>query len=174
MRRSPLGRKKPAPRHAAQSMTKDDLSAVAATPPPPPRRVRETGFPPAVRKLIDFRDSDNGLLLPYVRCQSCGRVDLPERMSIQHRIARHMGGTSNPLISSVINGVRMCGTATSPGGCHAAAEARNAILYNRGFWRAQHEIDTLPLIPVVRFNRHAYWPTEDGRWLLEAPAGDAA
>lgn len=155
-------------------MTNADKSTPDENMPPRRKPVRDTGFPPAVRKLIDWRDSDQGLLLPYVRCQACGRVIRTEDGSRQHRIARHMGGTRDPRLSAIANGVWMCGNPAVPRSCNAAAEARDPALYKRGFWRWQYEVKDLPLIPVVRFNQHAYWPTLDGRWVLEAPAGDAA
>lgn len=134
------------------------------------RASRDTGFPSRVRKLIDHRDSDDGRLLPYVRAQCCGLVIRKEDGSRQHRIARGSGGSRNPVISSVINGVWMCGSATSRGH-HAVAESRDETMYDRGFWRKQAEVDELPLIPVIRWDGCAYWPTFDGRWLPEAPAG---
>lgn len=175
MRRSPLIRRKPMPRHAAQVSANTDLSSLPKLSPPPQKRTRETGFPAAVRKLIDWRDSDYGQLPEgFVRCQAHGQVIRKEQGSRQHRIARHMGGTRNPVINSVINGLWVCGSATTPGSCHRACEDRNAILYDRGFWRPQSDIGSLPLIPVVRWDRRAAWPTADGRWLLEAPAGEPA
>lgn len=167
MRRSPLGRKRPEPRHAAQVPANTDLSRPSENLPPRRKPVRQTGFPPPVRKLIDHRDSDHGSLpAGFIRCQACGRVLPSDETEIQHRVARHMGGTRNPAISSVINGIRLCRM------CHRAAEGRNVILYDRGFWRPQSDIGHLELIPVVRWDRRAYYPTTDGRWLLEAPAGE--
>jgi hypothetical protein len=50
------------------------------------------------------------------RCVGCGRTDL----NAQHRRGRGMGGTRNPVIAQVTNGIPLCGSGTT--GCHSWAE----------------------------------------------------
>jgi 5-methylcytosine-specific restriction protein A len=50
------------------------------------------------------------------RCIGCGRTDL----TAQHRRARGMGGSRDPLISKAPNGVPLCGSGNT--GCHGWTE----------------------------------------------------
>ncbi len=176
MARSPMpGRSQPMPRQSPRNST--DANKTTFREKSPPRRTpnRDTGFPAPVRKLIDWRDSDYGQLPPgYVRCQACGRVVRKgDAMAAvrQHRIARHAGGTRDPRVSALFNGVWMCGNAVLPKTCNGRAEARDPEMYDRGFWREQEEINDLPFIPLIRWDGKAAWPTSDGGYIFEAPAG---
>lgn len=133
---------------------------------------RDTGFPAAVRTLIDWRDSDMGALLPAVRCQCCGRVIRREDGSRQHRVARGAGGTRNPAVSSPVNGVWLCGSGVT--GCHGAAEQRLPDMRERGLWLRQSDLKNLHLIPVRRWDGRDAWPTADGGWSLQPPGIEAA
>jgi 5-methylcytosine-specific restriction protein A len=70
-------------------------------------------------------------------CVSCGNP-ITGLFSIQHRVARGQGGTSNPAINSPANLILLCGSATSPG-CHLRAESRDSEMHARGFWLNHHE-----------------------------------
>ena len=176
-RSAPLRRNSPMPR-ASSPLARTSMIANKSTFKgfPPSRRKRnrrpETGFPPAVRKLIDWRDSDFGQLLACKRCQACGRVLKPEMpRSRQHLTARGIGGTSDPAKNSAANGVTLCGTATTPGSCHLACEKRDPEMYRRGFWRRQS--DDPAEHPLHLWDGRIVWPLPDGTWLNEAPAGAA-
>lgn len=133
---------------------------------PNPRR--DTGFPAAVRTLIDWRDSDMGALWPHRRCQACGQVFRTGQCDRQHRIARGSGGSRSPLVNGPVNGVTLCRL------CHALAEARSPAMYERGFWLRQSDLPRLHLIPVRRWDGRDAWPTADGGWSLEPPESEAA
>lgn len=92
---------------------------------------RYTGPDRSVRELVDERDDWT--------CASCGNSVWGRPFSRQHRVARGMGGTSDPARNRPSNIVVLCGSATSPGGCHLACEKREAFMYELGFWRWQHE-----------------------------------
>jgi 5-methylcytosine-specific restriction protein A len=79
-------------------------------------------------------------------CACCGKpIDLGP-YSIQHRVARGAGGTSRPEVNSPANLVVLCGSATSPGGCHLAAEARAEVMHEAGFWlRSGEDPETVPV-----------------------------
>lgn len=72
-------------------------------------------------------------------CACCGKPIDVGPYSIQHRVSRGIGGTSNPERNSPANLIVLCGSATSPGGCHLAAEARAQIMHDAGFWLRQDE-----------------------------------
>lgn len=90
----------------------------------PPRR-KQTGPTAAVRHLVIERDQR--------ACACCGRPIGSGPWSMQHRLARGAGGTSNPLINAPSNLIVLCGSATSPG-CHRDAESRGAESHDAGFW----------------------------------------
>lgn len=87
---------------------------------------RDTGPDRSVRDLVDERDDWT--------CACCGESVYGRPFSRQHRVARGMGGTSDPRLNRPSNIVLLCGSATSPGGCHLACEERNERLRELGFW----------------------------------------
>lgn len=66
----------------------------------------------AVHAVIDARDGG--------KCRRCGR-QVGEWFSRQHRIPRKAGGSTR--VDRPANLVTLCGSATSPGGCHEWAES---------------------------------------------------
>lgn len=63
-------------------------------------------------------------------CQECGEL----ATEVQHRVARGMGGTADPLVAfGLANGVSLCAAS------HRLAEARDEGLHDRGFWLWQTE-----------------------------------
>ncbi|GAA4627011.1 hypothetical protein GCM10023196_037560 [Actinoallomurus vinaceus] len=88
---------------------------------------KATGTGPAdkIRALILERDGH--------RCASCGTAIRGRWYSLQHRNARGMGGTSDPLANSPVNLITLCVSATSPG-CHLACERRHPDMHEAGFW----------------------------------------
>jgi 5-methylcytosine-specific restriction protein A len=92
---------------------------------------RDTGPSRDVRELVLERDD--------YTCACCGHSVLYGPYSLQHRVARGMGGTSDQAINRPSNLVTLCGSATSPGGCHLACEKRDPILLSLGFWLRRNE-----------------------------------
>lgn len=92
--------------------------------PPPtraPRPESDGSFIPATRALILARDD--------MQCVRCGASAETTGVNLQHRVARGMGGTTDPLIASPANGIVLCGSATT--GCHGWVETHltEAALY---------------------------------------------
>ena len=81
-------------------------------------------FSRKVREAIRDRAGD--------ACEACGIYLGPRAGQLQHRVARGMGGSSDPLLGSAANGVLLCGTPAS--GCHGKCEARDGAMHNDGFW----------------------------------------
>lgn len=83
-------------------------------------------FPAKVRKLIHIRAD-------YC-CERCGRaiVDGVPR-SVHHRLPRGMGGSKRPEVSAASNGIYLCGSATTPEGCHHWVESNRADAQLLGF-----------------------------------------
>lgn len=72
------------------------------------------------------------------RCEACGygllRNGRGRYWSAQHRRARGMGGTRWPGINLASNLLILCGSATSPGGCHYFAETRDTYAEDCGWF----------------------------------------
>jgi hypothetical protein len=99
---------------------------------------RDTGPSQAVRRLVLRRDS--------FACAGCGKSVAGIDYSIQHRIARGMGGTSRAEANSPANLVLLCGSATTPDSCHLACEDRKTAMRRRGLWLKSTEVPAL--VPV--------------------------
>jgi hypothetical protein len=85
---------------------------------------RDTGPDPKTRLIVLNRDQ--------YRCVRCGKAAGPGGVgpySLQHRKARGVGGT-NDLANLIV----LCGSSTSPGGCHALAESRDREAQAQGYW----------------------------------------
>ena len=94
------------------------------------QRTRDTGPPPATRQLVV--DRAGGC------CEVCGTLlhdgyGWLAAHSIHHRQPRGMGGTSRPEINSPANLLLLCGSATSPEGCHAVIEKRREAAIALGY-----------------------------------------
>lgn len=102
------------------------------------------------------------------RCAACGRtLYLTDFYSLQHRRARGMGGTRRADTAAVTNGLLVCGSATSRGGCHLAIEAHPAWALSKGYRVGQtRDPATVPV-----YIHHAGWVylTPEGGYL---PAKD--
>jgi hypothetical protein len=128
----------------------------------PPAR-KNTGPSRKIRNLVLARDN--------WQCVGCGK---PVGggftwWSMQHRKARGVGGDNSPC-----NLIVLCGSATSPG-CHRLCEDRDREMHERGLWLRSDEDPAA--VPVMIASEHGSgvtaWPTEDGRYVFEAPAGAA-
>lgn len=74
------------------------------------------------------------------QCERCGRSLDPYFYSLQHRRARGMGGSRRRDTNSPVNLVALCGSATTPGGCHQWVEAHPDYAIVDG-WRVPQGID---------------------------------
>lgn len=105
-------------------------------------------FHPHTKELIWARDGG---------CIRCGAYTA----QIHHRIPRSAGGTRNPLVSSVSNGIVLCGSGTT--GCHAWVESHRDASKEHGW-----------IIPAVWGKDPAlvacWYPLEGRSWLLQ-PGG---
>jgi hypothetical protein len=134
---------------------------------PEQRTQRYTGPTKAVRKLVLARDR--------YACVCCGRSVLGQPYSLQHRVARGMGGTSDPAINYPENLLTMLGTGTT--GCHGRVESRSDPDDRKnGYWL--HRGESPLLIPVRVFSGHGpgaeKYLTADGGYSDESPWGGAA
>lgn len=91
-----------------------------------PARPRDTGPGRATRDLVMERDG--------FACAFCGRQLLTGPRSLQHRQARGMGGRPTGDANRPSNLVLLCGSATTPGGCHSWAESRAEEARVAGLW----------------------------------------
>jgi hypothetical protein len=76
-----------------------------------------------VREIVLGRDQNT--------CQRCGINVLYKLASVQHRIARGRGGSAAERIWSPANLALLCGSATTPDGCHNLVENEDR---DRGKW----------------------------------------
>jgi hypothetical protein len=70
----------------------------------------------------------------------------------------------------------LCGSVTSPGGCHLLCEQRDQDMHDRGMWLCSWESPRLA--PLWLFNpagpRIRAWLNGEGTYDLEAPVGVTA
>ena len=123
-----------------------------------PKARRDTGPDRATRQAVIDREQS--------MCAACGKYLPPGSWrSIQHRVARGVGGGSE-----IWNLVLLCGSATSPG-CHLEAERRTSESHDRGYWLRSDEDPRL--VPVMLFSPHGSgitaWLTPDGGYSFEPP-----
>lgn len=127
---------------------------------------RDTGPSQAVRNLILDRERK--------QCAACGTSVTGRPWSIQHRQARGMGGTSDPAVNLPGNLVLLCGSATSPGGCHLACEDRDPDMHGRGFWLYSWESPELTPVMLAGDSGTLVWLDDSGEYAFAPPEGMAA
>lgn len=135
---------------------------------------RRTGFSPAVKRAVRVRAGNGD---PGAACCEACAVHLGEHGGeVQHRVARGMGGTSNPVLDSIVNAALLCGAAALRTGCHARAEARNADMHERGFWLRRGEDPAA--VPIKTASPLGFWVTvwldADGGYSTVTPKAVAA
>lgn len=104
-------------------------------------------------------------------CEACGKgVSYTDRglyWSVQHRRARGMGGTTWPGINLASNLMVLCGSATTPGSCHAFAESRVDAAELAGYFVRW---PTDPATVRVLIRRSWFYLTNDFTYAFEPPA----
>lgn len=132
------------------------------------RPAADTGFSPAVKLAIRTRAGSGDPA--DACCEACG-VFLGEKGGqCQHIVARGAGGTSDPVIDSVVNGALLCGTPFT--GCHGLCESRDPRMEAEGFWLKRGKDPA-----AESFLVHApgdgsgvrMWRTADGGYSVDAP-----
>lgn len=170
MRRTPLsrasGKRQEAARQAGSTFTgerKPWRAGEALERAVQPRKARrETGFPREVKEAVRARAAHH--------CEACGVLVPPGYGNIQHRRARKMGGSRNPIISSIANAVLLCGTPLT--GDHGLCEKRDAHMHEMGFWLEEHEDPReVPIMLHGEYGGATVWLTDDGWYADVAPAG---
>lgn len=125
MKRTPLSRKKAPERRTPLAATKDLSTAkTIKTGTAKPRTPRNTGPTVGTRKLVMARGDNH--------CERCGKT-ITGAYSIHHRKPRGMGGTKDPAANSPSNLVLLCGSATTPDGCHTSVERFRQAAITTGF-----------------------------------------
>jgi hypothetical protein len=97
-------------------------------------------------------------------CQRCGRNIRSQPYSLQHLLPRGRGGKN-----TMRNLVTVCGSATTPGGCHDWMENQERRLATRDGWLVLNGVDPeTDTWPVLRFGRQYEQPGETG-WTVVPP-----
>lgn len=86
-------------------------------------------------------------------------------VDVQHRVARGMGGTSDPAIGfSPANGCGLCRS------CHALCETRDEGMHARGLWLSQHQDPAeFPVFVLAEYGIEARYLLADGTYTLTDP-----
>lgn len=112
------------------------------------RQVANTGPTPEQRLEVFMRAGQ--------RCERCGEIIVLAH-SIHHRLPRGRGG-KNELSNLVL----LCGSATSPGGCHGEVESYREKAYDDG-WLVRSEMDPAT-VPVIHATFGRVLLDNDGGW----------
>jgi 5-methylcytosine-specific restriction protein A len=106
-------------------------------------------------------------------CAGCGYSIVGRQYSLQHRRAKKRGGSRLPWIDQPQNLITLCGSATSPDGCHLRAESRGLDAQTLGYVISEWpELDPrfIPVHVVGEFGTSKVWLTPGGGLSNEAPA----
>lgn len=146
---------------------------IGSAPAPKRKPARDTGFPATV-KLQCRKRAGNGVV-EDAKCEACGIWLGRYGGQIQHRLARGSGGSSLPIVASVVNAALLCGTPAS--GCHGRAEDRDEEMRAWGFW-LKHGDGWPDEVPIMLHSEHGsgitVWLSADGEYGNEPPMGGAA
>lgn len=135
---------------------------------PEPQKVRtaprrETGFSRSVKLQVRTRAGNGDP--DQARCEATGVWLGRHGGEVQHRDARGMGGTSDPVTNSIVNAVLLSTEA------HRLAESRDKGMNDEGFWLRNGQDPALT--PILLRSQHGsgvtVWLSEDGGYLFEAP-----
>ena len=116
-----------------------------------PKRARDTGPTTTTKDLVWARAGG--------RCEVCGGSLAGMRgFSRHHRRPRRMGGSRRPDTNSPANILLVCGSATSPDGCHHRIESNRTRAYEDGLILRD---DQNPLhVPVMLADPHHQRPQQ--------------
>jgi 5-methylcytosine-specific restriction endonuclease McrA len=125
-------------------------------------------------KTVDTGPDKNTRALTLERddwtCAACGNPIVGSDYSLQHRIARGDGGSSDPAINSPANLITLCGNALTK--CHGKAESRDREMQRNGFWLEHWQ---KPAFEPVKHAVHGWvLLREDGGYDPTRPLGGAA
>lgn len=90
-------------------------------------------------------------------CERCGASCHYSPFSIHHRLPRGRGGQN-----TLSNLVLLCGSATTPEGCHQAVESRREQAYDGG-WLVRSQMDAAE-VPVNIIGRGPTLLADDGTY----------
>ena len=119
----------------------------------------------------DARPSARAQRLVFARafgfCESCGISVIGRPYTIAPRVEQDTAGyRAEDNANAMFNLVWLCGSATSPGGCHLRCEQRAPDMHDRGFWLLSG--GGPEIIPVLLFNpdgpRIRVWPNDAGTY----------
>lgn len=129
------------------------------------RSPRDAGPSAMVRSLVFAR--------AFGCCENCGTNVIGQPYSIQPRLERGAGALSRAAVNALWNWTLLCGSATSPGGCHLLCEQRDPEAHDRGIWLSSWEEPRL--VPILLVNpdgpRVPVWLNDEGTYDFEAPTG---
>ena len=127
-----------------------------------------TGFSRAVKLAVRTRAGNGDP--DQARCEATGVWLGRYGGEIQHRDARGMGGTSDPVTSSIVNAVLLST------GAHRLAESRDEHMNAMGFWLRNGEDPALT--PIMLHSEHGsgvtVWLGTDGQYHTNGPQEAAA
>lgn len=106
-------------------------------------------IPAEVREYVLARD--------MYACRRCLRNLLGQPYSLHHRQGRR--GADPHRYSNVIT---LCGSATTPGGCHSFAHSNPAESYRTGLMVRRNSLDDTEEVPLIDLNGFAVCLTNDG------------
>jgi hypothetical protein len=91
-------------------------------------------FTPKVKLLVRKRAGRGDVF--EAACEACGKWLGEHGGEIQHRDARGMGGSKDPVVNSAANAALLCGHGAAPirSGCHGACEDNDEDMHGMGFW----------------------------------------
>jgi hypothetical protein len=134
---------------------------------------RDTGFSQKVKLLVRTRAGNGDP--EKAQCEACGIWLGRYGGQVQHVVARGMGGTSNPVLSTAVNAALLCGNPLDRSTCHGLAESRDPEIGAKGFWLPQGSDPRLE--PMMLHSGHGsgvlVWRGTDGSYLFEAPEAAA-
>lgn len=128
------------------------------------KRSKSTGPRAVVRLVVVSRAGGSCELcgVPVAMIDDDSQTTPLAAYSIHHRQPRGMGGTDDPAVNSSANLLLLCGSATTPGGCHAMVESQRAMAVEHG-WLVPKPLDPASK-PVRLFFGDDVYLTHDGHY----------
>lgn len=127
------------------------------------RKQNDTGPTAATKEMLWTRAKG--------RCELCGRdLTTGHPFSRHHRRARGSGGSSLAWVNEVSNLLLLCGSATTPGGCHSLVETQKVLAYANGWvvrMTGTHKPAEVPVV-LAAFDEPMYL-TDAGEYAIGAP-----